>query len=180
MSDLHNPYAPPRAALDSGGSGGVWRLGKSVVMHLGAELPHRCVKCNAPAEEPIKERTLYWHTPALYLIALVALLIYAIVALIVRKKATVAPGLCTTHRKRRNLWIAVGCLGPVAGLALAIQAGTGDNCGGMAAGILLLLVSLVTALLMARIVYAERIEGDYVRLRGCGEAFLASLPELPN
>ena len=180
MTEPFNPYAPPRAALGPGDRGGVWRLGKSVVMHLGAELPHRCVKCNAPAEEPNKERTLYWHHPALYVIALFALLIYAIVALIVRKKATVAPGLCTAHRKRRNLWIAVGCLGPVVGLALAIQAGTGDNCGGMAAGGLLLLASIVTALIMARIVYAERIEGDYVRLRGCGEAFLASLPDLPS
>ena len=105
----HNPYAPPQARIvarapGSGDSEHVWRENNTVVLLPNADLPPRCVKCNAPAEEPVKQRTLYWHTPWLYLLILVSLLIYLIVALIARKGVTLHPGLCTEHRTaRRNV-----------------------------------------------------------------------------
>jgi hypothetical protein len=178
MSIPPNPYAPPQAPLSSGSGGRVWREGAILVLEPGAELPPRCVKCDEPAELPLKPRTLYWHHPALYILALVALLLYAIVALIVRKQATVAPGLCLAHRKRRTLWITVGILGPL--LGFPIMTLSQGECGPIFLGALLFLGGLIGGLMGARIVYPERIDPQEVRLKGCGEAFLASLSSYPG
>lgn len=46
--------------------------------------------------------------------------------------------------------------------------------------VLLILATLgcvIAGIIMSRIVYANRIDDRYVRLKGCGEAFLAELPE---
>jgi hypothetical protein len=36
---------------------------------------------------------------------------------------------------------------------------------------------IIAGIIMSRIVYANRIDDRYVRIKGCGEAFLAELPE---
>lgn len=106
-----------------------------------------------------------------------ALLLYAIVALLVRKQTTLSPGLCATHRKRRTYWITVACLGPVLGLGLLVTAeGRGAQ---VLLGLNLLAASLIGGLLGARIVYPDRIDDHQVRLKGCGEAFLQGLPSRP-
>jgi len=63
MIDDHNPYAPPQANVDGGGSNAeYWREGRKVLyIALGSDLPARCVRCNAPAVTPINSRKLYWH-----------------------------------------------------------------------------------------------------------------------
>lgn len=152
-----------------------WRAGKTLVILQGTQFPCRCVKCNEPAEAPIAPRTVYWHPPAWYLLILAGVLIYAVVALVIRKKATVLPGLCARHRRRRWGWIAAGWLGPVAGIAI-MAAGGG---AAVAAGVLVALVSVVLAMSQAQVVTARRIDDWYVHLDGCGEPFLAGLPPLP-
>jgi hypothetical protein len=42
-----------------------------------------------------------------------------------------------------------------------------------------MLGSIVTGMIMARIVYARKIDKSYVWLKGCGSEFLDSLPPLP-
>ena len=47
-------------------------------------------------------------------------------------------------------------------------------------GMLLLLAtfaSIITGMMLSRIVYPRRIDDRYVHLKGCGEAFLAVLPQ---
>lgn len=178
MDASQNPYAPPQASLDPHAqeAGGCWRDGNAVVLPNGGDLPPRCVKCNAPAETPVKARTYYWHHPALYLIALVALLIYAIVALIVRKKTTVHPGLCEEHRRKRTWGLALGWLGGLGGPVLMIASTDLDSCGLGLFGLGLFFVGLVGGLVLARILYPERIDERCVRLKGAGAAFLDSLP----
>src|SRR5579872_5285818 len=110
--DQHNPYAPSRASLAGAAvaatdAGGTWRDGAVLVLSREASLPPRCVRCNEPADEPTKSRKVYWHSPWLYLLILFNLIIYAIVAAIVRKKAVVAPGLCSAHKKRRRIGITI-------------------------------------------------------------------------
>jgi hypothetical protein len=43
-------------------------------------------------------------------------------------------------------------------------------------GVLLILGSVIGGLIFGRIVYAKKIDESYVRLKGCGIAFLDSLP----
>ena len=120
-----NPDAPSKASLGDGPSGGTgrvaaWRDGNVVVMLAGGEIPHRCVKCNEPADEPTKERTLYWYNPWLYLLVLISILVFAIVALIVRKKAVVSAGLCADHKRRRRTALIVAWIGVLAGTLLLL------------------------------------------------------------
>lgn len=179
MSDSFNPYAPPSASLEPAGAG-PWRDGKALVLRPGMTLPPRCVKCNAPVDAPAKKKKVYWHHPAIYLLVLVAVLLYLIVALVVRKQAEVNPALCVAHRKRRWTGIAVGWVGALAGFAVAILGVGMDSCGVMTVGGFLFLGAIVAGMTLARVVYPERISKEFVRLRGCGEDFLASFPAFPG
>ncbi|WP_028452971.1 hypothetical protein [Chitinilyticum aquatile] len=179
----HNPYAPPESSLENSytpSSQPVWRKGKMVIMSPGAALPHCCVKCNATLPKPPKPRTLYWHHPLLYLLIFVQIVVYAIVAMIVRKKVSVAAGLCPAHRKRQLLGIALALGGLAGGFWLTASAfSNGQNLLG-ALGILLIVGGIFGGFLMARVVYAVRIDATEIRLRGFGKAFLDSLPEYPG
>lgn len=183
--DARNPYAPTPASLESGTSSvhaetaGVWRDGNVLVMQPHASLPHRCVKCNAAADQPIRERKVYWHHPGIYALILINLIIYAIVALIVRKKAIVSPGLCLEHKQRRRNAFIVGWAGFALGIGLFFAAGATESENGpvyVLAGIISILVGIVWGIVFGRIVYAKRIDEVYVRLTGCGTLFLDSLP----
>jgi len=140
-------------------------------------LPHRCIKCNAPAAEGTKVRTVYWHHPGIYLLILLQVFLYALVALIVRKKARVTFSLCAEHRTRYWKGLAVGWIGSFAGIGVVIYGISGDQVWTMVEGGVLLLVSLVTGITWARLLSPQRIDEEYVRLRGCGKAFLNSLPD---
>lgn len=177
----HNPYAPPQArvtarpmTLDEGTQ--VWREGELVVLSPSGDLPPRCVRCNADAEQPVKERTVYWHTPWLYILILVSLLIYLIVALIARKSARISPGLCSEHRKQRSNVIVGSLLAAAIGIGLLVV-GIGNSSGGVGLlGGFLLIGAIIFGMVKGRIVYATRIDENRISLRGCSEAFLASLP----
>ena len=182
-----NPYAPSPASLKPGTQSGpaagrpvaAWRDGRVMVMLPGTEFPNRCVKCNEPADEPTKTRTVYWYSPWLLLLILASIIIFAIVAMIVRKHAIVSPGLCADHKKRRRNVIAGAWIGVVAGFLL-IYAGVSTSSGAQSAiGVLALLISIVVGIAMGRIVHAARIDSEYVRLKGCGKPFLETLPDFP-
>jgi hypothetical protein len=177
----HNPYAPPQAritarasALDDGSQ--VWREGDLVVLTPSGDLPPRCVKCNADAEHPVKERTVYWHTPWLYVLILVSILIYLIVALIARKSARVSPGLCGEHRKQRNNVIVGSLLAALIGIGLLVFGISNSNGGVGLLGGFTILGAIIFGMIKGRLVYATRIDTNRISLKGCGEAFLASLP----
>lgn len=188
MAD-RNPYAPPeddrREAADSGGrwgdsEGGLWQDRGLLVVDDGAELPPRCIRCNAPATGRPLRRKLIWHPAGWYLLVLFNLLLYAIVAMIVRKTATIHVGLCDRHRNRRGTWIVVAsvllaaafvvplCLIPLGGDAV------------FAAGLLilpLLLAAGLCGIFGARVVYAKKIDGGRAWVGGACPDYLSGLPE---
>src|SRR5262245_24668688 len=182
-----NPYAPSQASLRPGAPSGpdperpisAWRDGSVMVMLPGTDIPHRCVKCNKPADEPTRQRTVSWYNPWLLLLILAGILVWAIVVMFVRKHAVVSPGLCADHKRRRRNVIAVAWIGGLAGMLL-IYAGINSSDGAQGAiGFFATLISIVLGTAMGRIVHAARIDDQYVRLKGCGEPFLATLPEFP-
>ena len=148
-------------------------------MRHRAQLPPRCVKCNAPAIRPMKSRNFYWHHPGFYLLILIGILIYVIAAAFARKTAQVAPGLCETHAKRRRMIILGAWIAALVGFVLIFST---DSLGGgaLALGILLVLSSLIGGLVGARIMVASHISDRLARFRGCGREFLASLPAHPG
>jgi hypothetical protein len=158
-------------------AGMAWRADRRLVMRPQTPLPDRCVKCNEPAGGYQLKRQLYWHHPGLYLLILVSLLVYAIVALCVRKKALIHIGLCERHRKQRGYVIAGSWLAVLGGLVMLI-AGLSNSSGSLAVtGVVLLLGGAIFGAIRGPMVSAAKIEKDFVWVRGPGQAFLAELPE---
>lgn len=165
----------------AGGRMKVWRQGRTLVMAKDAALPDRCVKCNVPTGGQKLPRSLYWHHPAIYAVILLNLLIYVVVALIVRKRANIAVGLCEKHRAIRKRAILTAWILVLIGAGLiivGIAAGSGaDNAWMILGGIVLLLFAAVYGAVRARIVRARRMDGDYVWLDGVCRPYLEELPD---
>ena len=179
MDQSRNPYAPSRATLSGSSAHGdaqLWRSQNVLVMNRDGDLPARCVKCNEPVDAPAKQRKLYWHHPGIYALLLINIIVYAIVAMIVRKTVKVSPGLCSVHRQKRtrSIWFGWGSL--FIGIVLMIVV---QDAGRVIGVMLITLGCIIASILMSRIVYAKRIDNAYIQLKGCGEEFLAQLPEFP-
>jgi hypothetical protein len=175
----YDRFAPPRAKLEQAAGEGdeLWREGKVLVMRRDGVLPHRCIKCNAPSVAPTRRYKLTWHSPWWYLVLLMAVLLYALVALLVRKSAVVHIGLCERHQ-RRVLWGRIIGWGGFALMAILVWAAVALGSGGAAvAAFLLLLPWVIATISVNRQVLPVRIDDRYVRLKGCGPAFLGSLPD---
>lgn len=164
------------------GGGGIWRDRKVVVMGVRAELPDRCIKCNEPTHGVRLKRQLYWHHSALYLLVIFpGLLIYAIVAMAVRKRATIHVGLCEKHRGRRWMHIGIAWALFLGGVAATVVGANNPNLGAFAGlGILAILTGIIWGLAGGRVVTARRIDPDWVRFQGAGRDFLDSLVEFPK
>ncbi len=185
MAD-HNPYAPPeddRRDSPRGGrwedSGtGLWQDRGLLVVDNGAELPPRCIVCNAPSTGTLR-RKLSWHPAGWYLLVLFNLLVYAIVAMIIRKTATIHVGLCDRHRSRRRMWIAIAWTMAISAIAIPFAlVPLGDDAvfGAAAVGMLVLIAAALIGLYGARVVYAKKMDAARAWVAGACSDYLADLP----
>ncbi len=173
-----NPYAAPTARLQSeyAPAQGCWRTARNeVYVSRYSDLPHRCVKCNEPARRGSKLRSYYWHSSAWYLLILLNLFVYAIVASFVRKKTQVSPGLCDEHSRQRarRVWSAVGFVlaGILAAWICLLYLNPWLALGFFLAG----LFAATIVSMIARPIYPVYIDERGARFKGCGSAFLESL-----
>ena len=175
-----NPFEAPKADVDnvpSVGGAGPWSDGaqKLLVTTLDAVLPERCLRCNRPTEGHRQKRVLYWHTPALFVLA-ISPIIYLIVALIVRKKATVIVGLCPDHRRRRrnDIFIAVAwALGSLIGLPVI---GITFEAPVVAlVGLLGFVGAMIFVVYRVNLLRPKSIDKRYAFLQGASPEFLRSL-----
>jgi hypothetical protein len=155
----------------------IWRDGKFLVAARDTVLPDRCVKCNRPARGIRMTKKLYWHPPAYYLLVCAGLLLYAIVALIVRKTATLHLGICEEHKSKRRRSIAIAwSLVAVAILLLVVSATTNE---GAFAGfsVLLILGAIIFGIVTTQLVAPVKIDSQgVVWLKGVPPAYLEGLP----
>jgi hypothetical protein len=173
--DENNPYAPPKATIKDVRDTDCKRDGKVLIVPIGSDLPERCIICNEPAQDPIKKTKLYWHSPWLYLLFLINILVYAIAALIARKTIKVSPGLCVAHtlkRKKRLRLIFILSLISVGIGVCFVKAG--EESGAIIAFVMALVI-LIPAIFVARKLYPKKITKEYAYLGGCKEPFLDSL-----
>jgi sugar phosphate permease len=169
---------PPPPSLGLPGAG-IWRDRATLVMTKEAQLPDRCVKCNVLTNRRLR-RKFAWHHPAIYLLLLVAWFVYLIVAMIVRKRATIDLGLCDEHSTKRRTYIWTSwllALGGVAGFVLAILVSDGTP---VLVGILLLLTAIVFAFITTRVGYPSKIDDRFVWLKGINAEYLNQLPQWPG
>ena len=176
-----NPYQAPKAPLYVAPTrleldGDCWREGSVLVVRAECKLPQRCIKCNAPALQPIKHRRYYWHSPAWYLLILFNLLIYLLVAVLVRKHVRVSAGLCARHLQRRRIGLGLALLSAPLGIALMFVGVDQQRGWVILAGAVSLLTLLLVGVGMARILAPSHIGPVYTRFKGCGPEFLATLP----
>ena len=185
------PYASPAGFAGDRPPEAIWQEGNALAaaVYPGGfvRLPDRCVKCNAPtADLRPWRRDLYWHHPAYYVLILPGVLIYALVAMAVRKKVTISGGLCDEHRKRRakNIALAWGiALLGVASIVAAIYCANDSSFRhgslpavfGIAAPVLIL-AGAVVGIILAPILKVRRISDRVTWFTGAGPAFLESLP----
>lgn len=163
----------------------IWRDGEVLVVPDGGVFPDACVICNEPVEVK-KEQTFYWHHPALYLLVPLGLLVYAVVALVVRKKATVEYGLCHEHRARRNRNIAIAWLGVALGIVVPIAVAASHYVtppwlpNPWIIGICLVLASAIWGVVAATVLRPVGIDPNVARFKGAGERFLSTLESAPS
>jgi hypothetical protein len=160
-------------------NGTAWRDGKKVVVHDKACLPQRCVKCNAETSEPAFKRKLYWHHPAYFLLIFINVLLYLIVAIIIRKRGSAEIYMCAHHRARRRWFLAGLWLGMILALVLIIVGWANANTWIILLGVLTIIAAAVSGM-ASSVVRTARIANGNIWLTGAGKNFLASLPPWTN
>jgi len=159
------------------GGAGLWRDKKLLVTKLNPVLPERCVKCNAATDTPQKKRNLYWHPPLIYLVLFFNMIVYVIVAMIVRKRTVAMVSLCPEHRVNRRNTILAAWLMVVAGFgAMVVALEYNANWVAVACAVVFL-GGIIFGFAKGRLVYATKIDKEHVWLGGCGKDFLAEFPE---
>ncbi len=154
------------------------------------ELPDVCMKCGAPAEVH-KNHLFRWHPGWVFVLILVHILVYAIVALALTKKRRVRVPLCRAHR-HHWLWRQVIIF---AGFALVVVLGFGamialtDSapgrrgsdalgglmCGGTVVGLIAWLV--LVAVLQSTALRPREITDRDITLVGVSPAFVRAYAE---
>jgi hypothetical protein len=168
---------PPPPSIGLYPQGGVWRDQSTLVMSKDAVLPDRCVKCNSPANGLRLKRTLYWHNPIFYVLIFVGVLIYFIVAMLVRKTAIIDVPLCENHLARRRNSLIVGWVLMLLGIIGFVLAIAGNEPIFAAIGALAMLFGFVLAISAARTVLPKKIDDRFVWLKGINKDYLDQLPQ---
>ncbi|HUK86826.1 MAG TPA: hypothetical protein VLT85_04115, partial [Terriglobales bacterium] len=139
-----------------------------------------CVKCGRPTRE-VLDKTFWWHDPVLFVLILLGVMVYVIVALIARKSCTLNVPVCEEHRRSyqsrrrigRNLMLASIPLWAVIWIA-----GNGsDEAVGL--GALVFLLVFVVGLIVRRAagpIKPANIDKQTATFRGASESFLQLLP----
>ncbi|CAN5378337.1 hypothetical protein BH09PLA1_BH09PLA1_24210 [soil metagenome] len=166
--------------------GGQWQDGSVLVMHKEATFLDCCVKCGQPSDGKIWKHTYWWHHPAYALLIFAGILVYAIVAMIVRQPATVKLYLCEQHRSRRRwgmliTWLlSLATLGLfIGGAAYAANARSSDGwIGGVIAlgGFVTLIAAVIVGTVVAPILKPKKIDKEYAWFKGASREYLAQLP----
>ncbi len=182
-----NPYAVgsvlPAAGPSAGNAGSIFQSGKWLVVHKTAQLPGRCIKSNEPTDSRLK-RKLYWHHPAVYLAILFNLIVYAVIALAIRKSAQFDIPLAPRYKQRRIRNILIAWAMVFAGIGIFILAAVMARPNSPSA-LLFLLVPIfiiggaLVGIFGCRVVYAKKIDDHYVWLGGTCDAFRAQFPVWP-
>jgi hypothetical protein len=177
-SGIHPPLSPDTP-------GEAFRDGPTLICANGISLPPRCVLCNQPAAGNPIRLTLTWDS---------TFHLTRHSTLELRKQASVHAFLCNHHRKKwaraRSLG-AIGFLAAVslmfAGLALSVWSESADiplyTPHGMAltiVGFACAILALFFFTLRSHTLSCSRIHEGYLYLDGAHEAFLNSLPTVPQ
>lgn len=172
-------YQTPVGLQPTAGTATAWRKGNLLVTPTLAALPDQCVKCGQPGDGRPITKAFYWHPPVLALMIIFpGLLIYAIVALCVRKKATLTFSVCAAHRRKRrnNTLITAALILAAVGCFLALGTTTARAVTPeilLLGGILVFLGGLIYGLATIPVLRPSRIDNQFAQYKGCSPQFLS-------
>lgn len=163
---------------------GIWRDGNQLVMTRDAELPYVCIKTNRPADVWLP-RTVSWYPRWTLVLLPLGLLVFVLVAGLLRKQAPIRVGLCESRRVGRLWTIGLAWGGIVLGLGLLMLGILWEKQQPEAAsliplGCLLFFASAILGATLPRIVSAVYINEDFIWLKGVHPDYLARFPEFPG
>jgi hypothetical protein len=179
MEDKFNPYAPPKTSMAlplEERAGDCWRHGGNLYVRVGRPLPCRCVLCNEPAEAPVTARKVYWHRLGLCSMATFNSLLAALAAMGVCQEATIYPGLCARHERRRQGIILAAWIGLAVAVALGAWGWWAKNSMISAAGVVMGISSYIFGTMGSSLLAPVGIDKEWVVLAGASPRFLDSLP----
>lgn len=155
----------------------VWRRGKRLVARRDAALPHRCVKCNGPADGAPFTRQLSYIPPWAFIFLIFWLVPFLIVALLLQKKTTLIISLCARHEHRRALALKVFIGSLIASPLLLVGAAREDSVilGWLA--LATFITGIVWVILERRLISATKLDEHFVHVAGVNQDFLATLPD---
>lgn len=152
------------------------RQGRDLIVWKGGTLPPYCVKCGLVTHQQPVMRKFYWHSPLLYLIILAGVLIYAIVAMIVRKRFDLGVPLCDSHFRLRRIWMSVAAALMLLAFPALIVGITNDYPGtGIVVCLVTLLGGAIAWSLVSPILRPRKITDEMAIFRGADEAFFGRL-----
>jgi hypothetical protein len=154
----------------------IWRNKSVLVMAKQAPLPDRCIKCNEPTHNKLK-RNLRWHQPWLYILILVGVLFYAILAMVLSKTATINVGLCETHAADRKRDIIIAWMLVALSIACFYFAVAFEMMAFVLVGAIVFLGGIIYGAVKARLVAPQKIDDQYVWLTGINAKYLDQFPE---
>jgi hypothetical protein len=132
---------------------------------------------------------MYWHNPWIYLTIFAGILVYAIVALIVRQSADIKIGLSRERIIRRRWFIFAAWMGSLLGIVLCIGGGVTSSNGAAGdptvatlwlSGLAVFLGSLIAGVVLTRIVTPAKITSRFAWIKGVHPDYLAALPVFPG
>ena len=177
-----NPHQPMHPGMQPGAQPGppqpsAFAAGKHLIIYRNGLLPNRCVKCNAPADAKPYNKRYYWHHPAWYLLILVALLIYAVVALCIRKDMKLVIPMCRQHRQKRtiNTFIWVGAL--LLSLVLLVAAIALESGVIGLAALFFLLGGVIYGAVVSQLLKPQFMDDYLGKFSGASPAYLRTLPK---
>jgi hypothetical protein len=170
-----------REGIPIGASSGLYRDGNELVVERDAELPHRCVHCNAEGTWR-RQRQFYWNPSWIWLFTLVCSLGVLLLAILTRKRFRMEVSLCPVHQKRRSRGILIAWMGAAMAVGLFWVIIARDYSDDWAAllgviSIFLLLISIWFGSFTANVLTARRIGPRAARFSRACPAFLEKLPE---
>ena len=174
----HDPYAAPTARVLGHTRSGRMRIeGRSLVAPLGASLPPICVLTGEPQSVAGSRHSKMltwvpsWVTALIFVNLIVALIVQSYLKQTTMVSYSMEPAL---HRERaRRKWIAAGVF--VGGIMLMFAAAPTKFGGFIAIGGTTAMVGMVLFIWWARGIYAYRMEGAYVHIRGINPAAMAAI-----
>jgi hypothetical protein len=156
------------------------RDGERLFLPRFTSLPPNCVKCGRPAEKPFRKK-FFWHVPWLYILILFpGVLIYAIVALIVRKSIELDVPICEFHHAERRRYKTIGAvllLGAIpGGMILNMALGISEGASWLV-GVLSFLAGLVFFGMASSVMSPKLIDDTHAEFGKVSPEFLKLLPQ---